>query len=649
VRTIPRSISRAESQGKRLLDRVGVYDEGADHVARRRPRQREHAPLRRDVPDLDPAEFAALRRGFGHEEVAVIVLRCAGGDDVEVVLGQPDDGELGAHRPGLGERIAQGDAPRLGQAVAGEPVEEARRPRPADAVLGEGGGVDQAAGLAHGPRLGLRERPPAPAAEAAGGVVVEALRRVVDRPLPAVHLPELRAARLHTVVAGGGPQGAGGRALLVGVVQDEDVRVGLLVLGRRVVAVHPAAEAPRVERPEVDLGLACGDELGEVVARAAGGGDAEAEPFGEVEVRHAGGGADQRIAVRRVADRAVEVLLQAEFGGGRDAVAHRQVFGLDALEVERQQVGAEGLRHAELGPDRGGRLIGAENPAAALLADIPSGVGVAEHRVLGVGLAPFDQRGVGLGDDVLVLDRDGGEIAADHRGGALGVVAGGCDDHLRDDLERLGADEIAAALRHDAALHDPVPAAALEGVDLGAAHDLDAALAGALGERLGHVGRVDVAVGRVEQRADQIIRAHKRIAFLDLTGLEPFEGHAHAFGGAGVEAVFVHPLARLRHAQVADHRESGVEAGLRLQRLVELHAVVVDVADRVAYVEERQEARRVPGGASGQLVALEQHDVAPAGLGQMVGDGAADRASADDDRARLAFHRPLPPQDAVRR
>ena len=82
------------------------------------------------------------------------------------------------------------------------------------------------------------------------------------------------------------------------------------------------------------------------------------------------------------------------------------VLGLDPLEVEREEVGAEAVGHAVLEAGRGALLVGAEDPAAALLADVPLGVGVAQHRVLGVGLAPLDQRRVGLGDDVLVLDRD---------------------------------------------------------------------------------------------------------------------------------------------------------------------------------------------------------------------------------------------------
>ena len=323
---------------------------------------------------------------------------------------------------------------------------------------------------------------------------------------------------------------------------------------------------------------------------------------------------------------------------------HREVLGLDPLEVEREEVGAEAVGHAVLEARRGAVLVGAEDPAAALLAHVPARVGVAQHRVLGVGAAELDQRRVGLGDDVLVLDRDRRELQPEQPRGALGVVAGGGDDVLGADLEALlGGHQVAALLGHHAAARrstrEPVQAkpstCALRTIST-------PQLARALGHRLGHVGGVDVAVGRVEERADEVLGAHQRPAVLISAGRQPLEGDADGLGGGGVELEFVHARPGLRHAQVADDREAGVQPGLGLQRLVELHRAVVDVAGGVAHVEERQEARGVPGGAGGQLVALEQHRVGPAGLRQVVGDRRADRAAADHHRPRMAPHRSPP-------
>ena len=48
---------------------------------------------------------------------------------------------------------------------------------------------------------------------------------------------------------------------------------------------------------------------------------------------------------------------------------------------------------------------------------------------------------------------------------------------------------------------------------------------------------------------------------------------------------------------------------------------------------------RMPGRAGGQLLALDQHDVGPALLGEVIERRDADDAAADDDRACLSFHR----------
>ena len=223
--------------------RIGIDDERPQHIPRAGPGDGEDAPLGRDVPDLDPAELGALPRGLLDEEVVVVVLRGAGGDDVVVVLGEADDRGLGADRAGVGQRIGQVDAADARQLVAGQPVEEGGGARAPHAVLGEGGGVEQADALAHGLRLLDRIWPPAAAAEGARGVVVEACGRVVVRPLPAVHLAELGAARLEPVIAGRGAQRPAGRALLVRVVQDEDMVVGFLVLAGGVFAVDPRADS----------------------------------------------------------------------------------------------------------------------------------------------------------------------------------------------------------------------------------------------------------------------------------------------------------------------------------------------------------------------------------------------------------------------
>ena len=201
------------------------------------------------------------------------------------------------------------------------------------------------------------------------------------------------------------------------------------------------------------------------------------------------------------------------------------------------------------------------------------------------------------------------------------MVAGGGDDVLAGDREGLVArHQVAAAIGHDAAGDAPLARRRARRRRPGPADDLDAALAGAARHRLGDVGRVYVAVGRVEDRALQVLGADQRPAFADLAGRQPFEGDADRLGGGGVKHVLVHAGLRLRHAQVADDREAGVQARLRLQRLVELHRVVVDVAGGVAHVEQRQEPGGVPGAAARSVRRARAGPSVPAGLRQVIGD-----------------------------
>ncbi len=128
--------------------------------------------------------------------------------------------------------------------------------------------------------------------------------------------------------------------------------------------------------------------------------------------------------------------------------------------------------------------------------------------MLSVGLAVFDQRGVRLSHDELVLYRHGGDVAADHGRCPLSMVARGGDNVLASDGKRLfRRHQITTLLNHLNAFDDPLVADALKSVDLDLADDLDAALAGAFGHRHGHIGGVNVAVGRVIDRAFQIFGA----------------------------------------------------------------------------------------------------------------------------------------------
>ncbi len=244
------------------------------------------------------------------------------------------------------------------------------------------------------------------------------------------------------VVAGRGAERPAGRALLVRVVDDEDVGVGLLVLGLEIGLGRVVAEAARLDAQHVDRGLAFDDPFGQLPAGAAGRGDAEAVALVQPEIAQPPGRADDRAAVRGVGDGAVVDPLDADLAECRHAVDRGLDVRLEALEVVREQlVLGVGARAVEVAAGRA-LLVGAEQQAARLLAHVPGAVRFAQHAHLGqaVPMALLDLR-VRLGHDVLVLDRDDRNIEPDHGAGLAREIAGRRDHVLAGDVALVGLDE----------------------------------------------------------------------------------------------------------------------------------------------------------------------------------------------------------------
>ena len=272
-------------------------------------------------------------------------------------------------------------------------------------------------------------------------------------------------------------------------------------------------------------------------------------------------------------------------------------------------------------------LVGAEQKAARLFAHIIAGVAFAQHahfRQTG-GLARLDFR-VSLGDDVLVLDGNDRHVQPDHGPGLAREIAAGGDHMLTGDVALAGVDHpFAVRLLRDAG-------------DGGVAINGGAQLARALGQGLGQVGGLDIAVIGMLDGADQVIGLGERPDFLDLVRGQEVDVHADGLGHARIVAILVHPVLGQSKADVGHLGEADLELGLGFQRGVETDRIFVQLADRIGHVEQGQQARRVPGGAARQFLALDQHHIAPAHLGQMIEGRDADDPSADDDDACVSVH-----------
>ena len=237
-------------------------------------------------------------------------LQRARGHEIEALRRLAVDRELGPHPALFGEEIGQADLADSGRDLVGEEaVEPALRPRAGHFELGEGAHLEEADLLVHVTALGAHDREVVGAAEAplladrlARGalrvVLVQqdvrlgeiglaeriALRREPGRTLPAVDGAEHGAQRRHSVMAGEAAQRTGGGALLVRIVDGEDLGVGLLVLFLQIAAARIGAEAAGIDAHHVQRRLAVDDPVCELPACAASGGDAEAMALVQPEV-----------------------------------------------------------------------------------------------------------------------------------------------------------------------------------------------------------------------------------------------------------------------------------------------------------------------------------------------------------------------------
>ena len=320
-----------------------------------------------------------------------------------------------------------------------------------------------------------------------------ALRGEPIGPFPAKLLAEHGAPGLEALVAGRGAQRPGGGTFLVREVNGEDVGVGLLVLRLEVALGGVVAKAARLHAEHVDGRLALHNPFGQLPAGAAGGGDAEAVALVEPEVGQPPGRADDGAAVRRVGDGAVVNFLNAHFGEG----GHPVHGGLDvrrqALQVLREQFVLDVVGRTVQVAARRALLIGAENEATTLLAQIPGAVGFPQHaHFRQPRLVPGHHLRMRLGDDELMLHRQHRHVQAHHRARGAGVAAGGRDHMFAADVASRGLDQ-------------PIAPLALNGRHLGLAHDFRPLGAGAPGQGLGEVRRLNVAVVGVANGAHQAV------------------------------------------------------------------------------------------------------------------------------------------------
>ena len=266
-----------------------------------------------------------------------------------------------------------------------------------------------------------------------------------------------------------------------------------------------------------------------------------------------------------------------------------------------------------------GLRVGLEAPddqAADLLLEVRVAVGVPHDRQVRV------QTGDLVGDDVEVLRGVQGHGDADPVAECLGPLPRAVHDHLGLDVAPVGPD----------AGHPARPTGLLGGEsrDPHLLEDPDPSLTSPLGQRLGQVGRVHLAVGGQPDGAEQVVGAHHRPHRARLVRGEHPALHVVRRGVGRRPAQRHHPLLGARDDHATHLAVAGGQSGLGLQRLVQLGGVLHQPGAALGRAERAHQAGCVPRRPTGEMALFEEHHVRPARPREVVGGRRTDHPTADD-------------------
>ncbi|NBY12732.1 MAG: hypothetical protein EBQ75_07565 [Actinobacteria bacterium] len=266
------------------------------------------------------------------------------------------------------------------------------------------------------------------------------------------------------------------------------------------------------------------------------------------EVAQAALRTEVRVAVWRVGDRSVDDLGDADVADHRNALTRIEDLLLESFDVGRPQHVGELIGDAVEPHRRRLPLVWSEDERRAFLTQVVTRVGVTKEWQL-VFTACFEFGDL-FGDQVLVRHRHDRQVATDECHHFTSSITGRVEHDLAFDLGLVGR-------------HRPlVVGVLLECGDALVASHARAHLACGCGHRRSDLRWVDVAVERIPQCADEIVRFEERIAVLQFLGCQ--------------HVVF--------HAVRTRHRRHVLELGHALVRVGEAHRTGDVVVDRVLFV-----------------------------------------------------------------
>jgi hypothetical protein len=135
-----------------------------------------------------------------------------------------------------------------------------------------------------------------------------------------------------------------------------------------------------------------------------------------------------------------------------------------------------------------------------------------------------------------------------------------------------------------------------------------------------------------------VVEVGERVEFARPIGSDDLERNAQRLRDPLAVVKFVDAILRSSDPQTPALMEVDRLSSLGFDRVVELEAVLEDLHQVPARDHLRAQARCVPRRAAREFACLDEGDVVPTELRQVVEDAAAGDAAADDDDFRFTSH-----------
>ena len=374
--------------------------------------------------------------------------------------------------------------------------------------------------------------------------------------------------------------------------------------------LHPAD----IDIPQINRRIACIHPFGQHHAGTTGRLDTHRiEPCRDKEVAQLGRLAKDIAIIRRKALWPIEKGLDASRCQMRETVHRARQNGLKVVKILGQGIKFKVLGNAIHAPGFGFRLERSQQNLAGIFLVIGTFIRYAQNRQ--IGCQPVNT----LGDNVEMLAG-----MQRHR------YAGLCPDFACP--HATGIHHIISFNRTLIRHHTGHPTIRLVNIGyLDALNDRHAEIAGTLGQRLGDVDRVCLAVLWQKDTTNHIIRLQSGITTGNIGRGNFVNFHPESPCHCRCPPQFFHTFISQRHGHRPVALDAGGHAGLGFQPEIQLLRIFCQPRHILCRTQLCNQPGRMPGGAAGQLLAFQQHNIAPAKFAKMIGDRTANHPTPDND------------------